>query len=125
MKLHILILILCILYMAVTCMATDSGLSMQSSNTVQEPTLKSYPNPFNPTTTIFIELPVARLVTVNIYNVLGQRVKSLVNGDLSAGSNSITWNGTNDSGLAVASGTYLVHMDTGTYNSVMKIILLK
>ncbi|MDP2886215.1 MAG: FlgD immunoglobulin-like domain containing protein [Ignavibacteria bacterium] len=67
----------------------------------------NYPNPFNPSTTIKYELPKDASVKMEIYDVMGRRVKTLLDGSKSAGYYSVTWNGRNELGRDVASGVYL------------------
>ena len=89
----------------------------------------NYPNPFNPTTTINFNLKNDSKVSLIIYNVRGQKVRTLVNDDLQAGSHSIVWDGKNESGKSVSSGVYFNGFDAagiaGDYTSVKKMILLK
>jgi hypothetical protein len=87
----------------------------------------NYPNPFNPQTTIKFEIGNGKLenVVVDIYNVRGQRVRTLVNGIYSAGSHSVIWNGTDDHGRNVSSGMYFYRMTAGEYTSVRRMMLLK
>ncbi len=75
-------------------------------------TLKqNYPNPFNPTTTIRYSLSAAGIVKLNIYDIQGRQVKQLASGNSqSAGSHELVWNGTDDFGVAVASGVYLYRL---------------
>jgi hypothetical protein len=86
---------------------------------------QNYPNPFNPTTTIEVGLPVASHLTVTIYNVLGQKVATLVDGQRQAGVQSIMWNGTSQTGSLVSSGVYFVHMSAGSFNATKKIMMMK
>jgi hypothetical protein len=69
-----------------------------------------YPNPANPTSTIQYALHAPSRVKIEIYNALGQRVRTLLNEDKPAGILSLTWDGKNDQGLAVASGIYIVRL---------------
>lgn len=86
----------------------------------------NYPNPFNPTTTIsFSVTQTSPFVTLEIFNLKGQKVKQLVNETLPAGSHSVIWNGTNDSGKSVTSGIYFYKMKTGSYTYTRKMILMK
>ncbi|MFC1898318.1 C10 family peptidase [Candidatus Cloacimonadota bacterium] len=87
----------------------------------------NYPNPFNPTTTInFNVANGSERISINVYNLKGQKVKQLVNEQLSAGQHSVVWNGKDDAGKDASSGMYFVDMkDEGKYTSVKKIILLK
>jgi hypothetical protein len=68
--------------------------------------MQNFPNPFNPSTTIRYELPVPGMVTLKIYNVLGQEVCTLVNEVQNAGPHVVIWNSQNDAGRSVASGVY-------------------
>jgi choice-of-anchor B domain-containing protein len=85
----------------------------------------NYPNPFNPTTTINYDVPTSSEVMLVIYNVLGQRVRTLVNGVAEPGRYKAVWDGTNDFGLPVGSGTYLYRFDAGKFIMTEKMILLK
>jgi hypothetical protein len=84
-----------------------------------------YPNPFNPETTISYTLESAGFVTLEIYNVKGQLVDTLVRGYLSSGSYSTKWDGTDSSGKRVGSGLYLVRLTSLDAHSSKKMILLK
>jgi hypothetical protein len=94
---------------------------------VQTELVGNFPNPFNPQTTIHFEIGNGKLKNVNIdvYNVRGQRVRSLINGEYGAGSHSVVWNGTDDSGRSVSSGLYFYRMTAGEYTSVRRMMLLK
>lgn len=69
--------------------------------------LSNYPNPFNPETKIRFELPEPAQVSLIIYNLLGEEVRTLVNTDLEANFHTIRWDGKNDSGEEVPSGVYI------------------
>jgi hypothetical protein len=71
---------------------------------------QSYPNPFNPSTTIGYELPRTSTVELHVYNVLGQRVATLVNEQQKPGRYSVVWNGDNDRGQQVAGGVYIYRL---------------
>jgi len=83
------------------------------------------PNPFNPTTSIAYSMREAGPVTIEIFNVRGQLVKTLVNDVMAAGPHSVIWNGDDDSGASVGSGVYFYKMGTGRYTATKKMILLK
>jgi flagellar hook assembly protein FlgD len=85
----------------------------------------NYPNPFNPTTTIQYYLPQASEVTVRIFDVYGNLVKTLVNGRQSAGQKSAIWNGHNDIGQKVSSGVYFYSLITEEFLQSKKMMLLK
>ncbi len=86
---------------------------------------QNYPNPFNPDTRIKFQLPSAQAVTLTIYNVLGQKVRTLINERLEAGYYEAVWNGLNEQGQALASGVYLYRMEAGDYRTVRRMVLLK
>ncbi|RKX24973.1 MAG: hypothetical protein DRP47_10575 [Candidatus Zixiibacteriota bacterium] len=85
----------------------------------------AYPNPFNPSTSISFGLPSATNVHLNIYNVLGRKVKMLVSGNYEAGTHVIDWDGTNDAGEVVSSGLYFYRIETPEYTATKKVVLLK
>lgn len=85
----------------------------------------NYPNPFNPETTISFNLDKAEFTTLEVYNIKGQKVKTLINGYQTSGEHNIVWNGKDDSGKAVASGVYLYKMKSGEYSLSKKMILHK
>lgn len=86
---------------------------------------QNYPNPFNPTTTINFSIPTGQHVSLEIINVKGQVVKTLINQQMSAGSHSIDWDATNESGSKTASGIYLYKLVTDDDADVKKMTLLK
>jgi len=86
---------------------------------------QNYPNPFNPTTTISYMLPKSSLVRVVIYDILGREVKTLINNEQETGVHNIIWNGLNDSGRQVASGTYIYRVTAGSNVQVKKMLFLK
>jgi len=81
---------------------------------------QNYPNPFNPTTTIEFELLKSNEVTLNVFNILGEEVATLVSERLSAGSYSYEWDASN-----LASGVYLYRLETEGYVKTRKMILMK
>ncbi len=88
--------------------------------------LRNFPNPFNPVTTISFETTNLHENTrIEIYNLKGQKVKTLVNEELAAGKHSVIWNGADDSGKSVSSGIYFYKMRAGNYTSTKKMILMK
>jgi hypothetical protein len=86
---------------------------------------QNYPNPFNPTTTIKYDLKKSGNVQLIIYNLLGQKIRNLVNSSQEAGYQSILWDGRNDSGISVASGIYIYRLEAGDYINTRKMILMK
>ena len=87
--------------------------------------MQNYPNPFNPTTTIRYALPKASHVTLKIYNLRGELVKTLLNGYQAALNHQVTWNGDNEAGQKVAAGIYLYQLQAGNHKQTMRLILLK
>jgi len=85
----------------------------------------NYPNPFNPTTTIAFEIAVPSYVTVDVYNIKGQKVKTLINAMCGSGRHSLMWNGDDDSEQHVGSGVYFYRMTVDGYTSVRKMLLMK
>ncbi|MEA1877499.1 MAG: FG-GAP-like repeat-containing protein [Bacteroidota bacterium] len=87
---------------------------------------QNYPNPFNPTTSINYTLPINRKVSLKVYNVTGQLVRTLVNNELiSAGSHEAVWNGMSDSGKQVASGVYFYSLEWAGMSMTKRLTLLK
>lgn len=88
--------------------------------------LSAYPNPFNPSTTIQFRLKDNDAVNLEIYNIIGKKVKTLINGHiLNTGKHSIVWNGDDDRGNKVSSGIYLYRLTTSDYSSVKKVVMIK
>tara|TARA_Y100001936_G_C16003033_1_gene629012 strand:+ start:49 stop:1242 length:1194 start_codon:yes stop_codon:yes gene_type:complete len=85
----------------------------------------AYPNPFNPSTTIQFDIPEDSFVTINIYDTMGRKVKTLLNENISAGRRSIIWNGTNNLNQTVSAGIYFYAISANKFNSTKKFILLK
>jgi hypothetical protein len=86
---------------------------------------QNFPNPFNPSTSIKYDVKDKGVVTLKVYNVAGQLIRTLVNGVKDAGSYTITWDGKNDRGGAVASGIYFYKMDTKNFSQTKKMVMLR
>ena len=114
--------------------------SDESDVTLPLPTnnlLQNYPNPFNPETTIQfgvasnVELNSQsssngfQRVTIDIFNIKGQRVRTLVNGEYVPGKHSVVWNGRDDNGVSVGSGIYFYRMNTAGFSATKKMVLIK
>lgn len=84
-----------------------------------------YPNPFNPSTTIDYSIPRTSRLNLSVYNILGQKVTTLVDAVKSAGSYSATWSGTDDAGRSVASGVYLCTIKAGGVYRTIKLVKAK
>jgi hypothetical protein len=112
-----------------------SRLVIQAGNTGLIPKefalLQNYPNPFNPSTTISFALPAPARVSLEVFNVLGQRIAVLVNNEeRKAGFHAVEWNGTGADGLVVGSGVYFVRYSANgasgaTFSDVRKMMLMK
>lgn len=87
--------------------------------------LGNSPNPFNPTTEIAFELPVEVHVKIQVYNINGQLIKTLVDKKMAAGQKCITWNSKNKTGNSVPSGTYFYRIEAGDFNQTKKMLLIK
>ncbi|MBU2505311.1 MAG: VWA domain-containing protein [Bacteroidetes bacterium] len=90
--------------------------------------LQNYPNPFNPSTIIKYNIPAgmtSSVVKLCIYNLAGELIKVLVNGEHSTGLYSVIWNGTNSQGLSAPSGVYFYTLESGNYRITKKMILVR
>ncbi|MEA3286856.1 MAG: T9SS type A sorting domain-containing protein, partial [Candidatus Marinimicrobia bacterium] len=86
---------------------------------------QNYPNPFNPVTTMGFGLPEDGHVSIRIYNLLGQEIRTLIDQDMTAGYRFVEWNSLDDAGRPMTSGIYLVVMQSGSFREVKKMLMLK
>ncbi|MFH2037495.1 MAG: FlgD immunoglobulin-like domain containing protein, partial [Candidatus Zixiibacteriota bacterium] len=86
---------------------------------------QNYPNPFNPTTTISFSLPQSGFVTLAVYNILGQEVKMITDGQMEAGAHRVEWNGTDNNGTEVGSGIYFYRLISDGFSDSKKMTLIK
>ena len=86
---------------------------------------QNYPNPFNPETQIQYQLPEDCFVTLTIYNILGQKIRTLVNFKQQTGYHTVRWDGKDDQGAMAASGLYLYQLNADRFNKVKKMLLLR
>ncbi|MBC8377456.1 MAG: T9SS type A sorting domain-containing protein, partial [FCB group bacterium] len=87
---------------------------------------QNYPNPFNPTTTISYSVPEASEIQVGIFNLLGQEIRSLSNGEHQPGVYSTMWDGLNQNGVRVESGIYIYRMSSSAgFSATKKLVMLK
>ena len=86
---------------------------------------EAFPNPLNPTTTLRFDLPEVSDITLTIYNMLGQKVKTFNMQSTPAGYHSVTWNATNNLGQQVGAGVYLYQLQTKNFVKTRKMVLLK
>jgi hypothetical protein len=92
---------------------------------VQFSLAQNYPNPFNPTTTIDYALAKEGHVRIEIYDILGRHIKTLVKTTQDAGQYQTSWNGTNEMNIQVAAGVYFYKMQVGDFVAVNKLVLVK
>jgi hypothetical protein len=108
---------------------STSGLSGISGDALQRPLVfrleKNYPNPFNPSTTIKYEIPVGGNVRLEVFDLLGRLVTTLVNTAQNAGAYSVRWDGTSDSGAQVASGVYFYRLQSGKFIKSERMLFVK
>ena len=105
----------------VTTVSNDDN----SVQALQSNLQQNYPNPFNPETTISFFVDTNSEVAIEIYDIKGRKVKTLVRDNYSRGNHNVVWNGTNEEGNPVASGIYLYKMRNGSFSKSRKMILLK
>ncbi|RKY97837.1 MAG: hypothetical protein DRQ13_04185 [Ignavibacteriae bacterium] len=86
---------------------------------------QNYPNPFNPVTTVQFQVPQTGNVTIKIYDMLGQEVRTLFAGEVVRGTYTANWDGLNDAGIKMSSGSYIYRMIAGEFVQSKKMILLK
>lgn len=86
---------------------------------------QNYPNPFNPTTNLEFSLPKSAKVRIDILNVLGQRVRTLVDETMTPGRYVADWDGKDEAGNQVSSGVYFYRMEAGDFSDTKKMVLLK
>ncbi|MEW6411002.1 MAG: fibronectin type III domain-containing protein [Candidatus Zixiibacteriota bacterium] len=111
---------------AVSKLSIISGIDDESDLLPDEFSLgQNYPNPFNPTTEINFTLPVSCEVSLIVYNAVGQRVATLVDGRLSAGYHSVRWDGQGDNGRSTATGVYFYRLLAEEFSESKKMVLLK
>lgn len=116
--------------------APDSFFTVSDTGVLVEPEIpaipetfslaQNYPNPFNPSTTIEYDLPVSSQVSLTIYNLLGQKIRTLVNQVTKpAGRHREIWDGRNDTGRWVAAGLYFYRLKTNKFSQVKKMVLVR
>ncbi len=86
---------------------------------------QNFPNPFNPETSISFSLPQKMNANLSVYNIRGQKIKTLFNGQADQGSNTVVWNGKDNSGKAVSSGVYFYKLEAGNTTKTQKMVLMK
>jgi hypothetical protein len=86
---------------------------------------QNYPNPFNPSTVINFGIPERDIVTAKIYDILGREIRTLLNEEKEAGVHSLQWNGNDNFGQKVTSGTYILRVTAGSKAQSIKMLLMK
>ncbi len=104
---------------------TKTKVKNESQNNLDFRLFQNYPNPFNALTDISYTLPVKSDVKLDIYNVLGQKIKSLVNSSQDAGVKSVSWNGLEDHERNVATGIYFYRLEVDDFVSIKKMMFLQ
>jgi hypothetical protein len=118
--------------LAVVCVLVDADTPTDVNDITNNGILPSqfglsqnYPNPFNPATTIKFNLSRESDVRLEIFNIMGQRVITLINGRMSAAKHSIQWNGKDASGYEAATGIYFYRINSGDFVETRKMLLMK
>jgi hypothetical protein len=101
------------------------GVNNNSSKLPQNMTLSSYPNPFNPATTISFTLPSAGQARLEVFDILGRNVKTLADRKFEAGEHAIVWDGTDENGIDASSGVYFYRLSTDGCRATQKMVLLR
>ncbi|PIV81480.1 hypothetical protein COW53_04105, partial [bacterium CG17_big_fil_post_rev_8_21_14_2_50_64_8] len=86
---------------------------------------QNIPNPFNPTTEISFSVAKAGQGSLRIYDLRGQLVRTLLNGEISAGPGSAIWDGRADTGRSVSSGVYFYRLEVGAQSVAKRMVMLK
>lgn len=113
----------------ITAYFSDQPVGVENNNDKNIPLTfdlkQNYPNPFNPSTVIAYQIPQSEFVTLEIYNSIGEKVRTLVDGTQETGFYQVQWDGKNNSGNQLSSGVYLYRLSAGNYTNVMKMVLLR
>ncbi|MGB7063137.1 MAG: SBBP repeat-containing protein [Candidatus Zixiibacteriota bacterium] len=109
-------------YGKATAVSDEAGMGPEPSRIFLS---QNYPNPFNPTTKIEFTLAKSGFVTLQIYDTLGRKVRTLVSEEVSSGYKSVVWDGKNEDGRDVASGVYFYQLKVGDFSEPKKMLLLK
>jgi len=106
------------------CEAT-SGVELEIPN-LKTHLFEAYPNPFNPQTTIAFDFPKRESVTLRVFDMSGRLVRSLITAELhTPGRHEVVWNGRDDAGRQVASGTYFYRLEAGSFSETKRMVLVK
>ncbi len=102
--------------------SADDNVNAESDNVV---TMTAFPNPFNPTTTIAFSIPTDSRVTLDVFNIRGQKVRTLLDERMERGEHSVQWTGDDDNGKPCSSGVYLYRMKAGETTKTSRMLLMK
>lgn len=94
-------------------------------NLVSEKSFAVYPNPFSNSTTVSFSLQQQQKVSIQVFDLEGRLIKTLVNEQMPAGVHQITWNATNESGSMIANGIYYLKLNAGNYSETKKLSVIK
>ncbi len=97
----------------------------QNTSKFQTKEMLAYPNPFNPTTTIAFSIPTDSRVTLDVFNIRGQKVRTLLDERMERGEHSVQWTGDDDNGKPCSSGVYLYRMKAGDTTKTSRMLLMK
>ena len=86
---------------------------------------QNYPNPFNPETMIRFDVADKTDLSISVYNILGEKITTLLKGSLEAGTYHVQWNGVSDQGKTLPSGMYFYELNSPLFHSVKKLVLVK
>ena len=105
----------------------EGMLNIENNNTIPDiyTLYQNYPNPFNPITTIKYDLPENQYLSIIIYDVMGRKIRSLINSDQTAGYHRIHWDARNDMGENVSAGMYIYSIQAKEFRTFKKMVLLK
>jgi len=117
----------CLSWFGIQSFYKVEGEAVSEAGLVQDASLlyQAYPNPFSSSTTISFNLPAGGQVSLKVYNVLGQVVKTVYDGQKPAGIHKITWNGNDESGQRVSNGIYLYRLVAGDQSQTRKVVVLR
>ena len=104
-------------------LTTSPLLSIEEPKHQSQSFLQNYPNPFSQSTTFTFSLPSAGYVNINIYNIMGEKIATLIEEDLQEGDHQTKWNGTDDAGNSLPGGVYFCTLKTAKNTSTIKLLL--
>ncbi|MBN1291065.1 MAG: T9SS type A sorting domain-containing protein, partial [Candidatus Latescibacteria bacterium] len=87
--------------------------------------IKTFPNPFNPSTTIEFTLPKSGFTTITIYSLTGQKIRELTADYMNAGTHTLSWDGKDVNGNTVSSGIYITRLQAGKYTATGRMVLVR